>query len=600
MKKAEEGHYSNLIAIATNGYAKYKQDFEALYRMYRGEFEEDVKESLERRRKSSLYVNKAYALVQRLRASTEQAYFTNPSFASFSPLSIWTEDEAEKMQEAFDTYWNKRMKPYVQFSKTTISGYTYGTPVLKVYWANGKPVLEDVNIHDIYFDPSAKDSDDIRLLVNNIYMTEEDVAANKKLGIYNKRFSLSDIQSGNMQNEYRNNYLDLMQDGSSFGRVMLQDVYERLDGSWYLTTTYNRTTILRERVKLEDGLPFVIGKTVPAIDSNDGETVGVYSDSPLAPIYDLQKELNVRVNQEIDAIAEVLNPSFIAERNSGINEIDMRKGPSKVLYVSNLSSIQQYPVPNISQLSVNEERLRQDMEEITGIQMLGSADTSSIVNRQTAEGMNILSSEKSLRTDAYIRTFNESFVEPLIEKIARLIWTYSDDKNLFKGIDRSKDFDFNVSISAGLGATSLQSKLNGLDSAFQKFMALQDTTKAEQTVMDSLPLLGIKNTADYFEPKTNREKREDKVKEKEAIYERQQEQYELEKRKAIAELSKIETENAQKVAEISKDKAELEMQMKKLKEELSIAKEKLSIENRKIDIEEHKLLSSIKGDGDEQ
>ena len=590
MKKVSVGYYANLIQIAYNGYSEYRDDFDALYMMYRGEIPDDLKKSLEDRRKSSIFINKAYALVQRLRASTEQAYFTNPSFASFIPLTPYDEAASEEMQKAFDYYWNKEMKPYVQMSKTITSGFTYGTPIQKVYWDKTKPKLENVNIHDVYFDPSAKDFDDIRFMINNIYMTEDDVAVYKKSGIYNKRFKLEDIKSGNTNMIDSNSYLNLEQDSESFGRVLLQDVYEKIEGDWYISTLYNENTLLRERIKLNDGLPFVAGKTVPTINSSDTLEVGVYSDSALAPIYDLQMELNVRVNQEIDAISEVLNPSYVAERNCGINEVDMRKGPSRVVYVQDISKLKDIPAPNISALAMNEERIRTDIEEITGIQMLGSADTSAIVNRQTAEGMNILSGEKSLRTDAYIRTFNDSFIEPLIEKIARLIWKYSDVPSYFKGVDRSKEFAFSVNVAAGLGATSKQTQLNGLNEAFQKFMTLQDTTRAEQTIIDSLPLMGIRNTAEYYEPRTKKEKREEKAQREQQQAQAQKEQMELEKRKIEAEIAKLENENATYLVEAEKAKLETQLMKEEGTSKTKIDLERIAVDNRRVDIEEQKIL----------
>jgi len=584
----EGGHYANLINIAYNAYSEYEADFESLFNMYKGQLPTDIKESLEKRRKSSIVVNKAYALVQRLRASTEQAYFTNPSFASFIPLTAYEEAASEEMQKSFDYYWNKLMKPYVQLSKTITDGYTYGTPIQKVYWANGMPQLENVSISDVYFDPSAKDFTDCRFVINNVYMTQDDVRALKKSKVYNKRFKIDEIKPNN-DYYHSDTFLNTSQDESSFGRVKLQDVYELIGGKWFVTTMYNRSTILRERIELEDGLPIIAGKTVPNILGPSESQIGTYSDSVLAPIYDLQLELNVRVNQEIDAISEVLNPSYMAERNAGLNEVDMRKGPARVVYVSELSSVEQIPAPNISALAMNEERIRTDIEEITGVQMLGSADTSSVVNRQTAEGMNILSSEKSLRTDAYIRTFNESFIEPLIAKVASLIWKYSDVPTLFKAIDRSKDFHFAVNVAAGLGATSRQAQLNGLNQAFEKFMAIDDRVRAEQSIMDSLPLMGIRNTAEYYEPKTRSQKRKEKEQKEAQNAEMMKKQQDLEERKVDAEINKLENESASYLVAAEKDKVELEIAKEEGVSKNHIDMERVAVDNRRVDIDEQKL-----------
>ena len=597
MKKPVDGngHYANLINIAHNGYVLYQNDFVKLHDMYKGKMPEDMSEALSARRKSSIVVNKAYALVQRLRSSTEQAYFTNNSFASFIPLNAYEEEASEEMQKAFDHYWNKLMKPFIPLSRAFLDGYIYGTPMAKAYWSNGTPVIENMNIHDVYFDPSAKEFSDCRFLINNVYMTVEDIKSYKKSGVYNKSFKISEIMPNNKNGGtlVDNAYLTIAQDENTSGRVVLQDIYEKIEGSWYVTTTYNKNTVLRERVLLNDGLPIFAGKTVPNTLDYNASYVGSYSDSVLAPVYDLQLELNLRVNQEIDAISETLNPSYMAERGSGINEVDMRKGPSRVVYVSNLSQVQQITPPNVTALKMNEERIRTDLEEITGIQMLGSADTSAIVNRQTADGMNILSSEKNLRTDNYIRTVNETFIEPLIAHIGKLIWKYCDNKNFFKGIDRSKGYSFSVNVSAGLGATSKQVQLNGLNEAFAKFMQLGDTQRANQTIIDSLPLLGIKNTAEYFEPMSNREKRESKARQEQQQSKEAERQRVLMERKTEAEIAKLENEAALDTVEAAKVKQELELSKKNGETQLKVDMERIAVDNRKLDIDEQRLYLSM-------
>lgn len=594
MKAAVEGHYAQLIQIAYNGYINYQNDFLKLHDLYKGKMDPDITEVLTARRKSAIVVNKAYALIQRVKASTEQAYFSNERFASFNPLTAYEEAAADELQKAFDYYWSKVMNPYLPMSKTWLEGYIYGTPINKVYWAGKKPVIENVNIHDIYFDPSARDFDDNRFMVNNVYMTQEDVGALKKQGVYNKRFKLAEIQPNNKGVMGQNNFAHQNQDADTYGRVMLQDVYESIGGIWYVTTTYNEMTVLRERIKLEDGCPLFAGKTVPnTLSVMENNPVGTYSDSLLAPVYDLQVELNVRVNQEIDAIAENINPSYIAERGSGLNEIDLRKGPSKVVYVNDINQLKDMKAPPLQHLQMNEERIRTDIEEITGIQMLGSADTSAIVNRQTAEGMNILTAEKSLRTDNYIRTLNDTHTKKMINHIAKLIWKYCDIPDYFQGIDRSKAYNFATDISAGLGATSKQVQLNGLNAAFDKFMALGDSEHANQTIMDSLPLLGFKNTAEYSEPMTRTEKKAAKAQQREAQQAKQQEMESMEKRKINAETSKVENEASMILVEAAKLQADAK-DSKEMEETRSrVELEKIAADNRRLDIEEQKLYLEV-------
>ncbi len=149
MKAAENGHYAQLIQIAYNGYINYQNDFLKLHDLYKGKMDPEILEVLSARRKSAIVVNKAYALIQRVKASTEQAYFSNERFASFNPLTAYEEAAADELQKAFDYYWSKVMNPYLPMSKTWLDGYIYGTPVNKVYWANKSPTIENVSIHDV-------------------------------------------------------------------------------------------------------------------------------------------------------------------------------------------------------------------------------------------------------------------------------------------------------------------------------------------------------------------------------------------------------------------------------------------------------------------
>ena len=601
MKAAEGGHYAQLVQIGYNGYINYQNDFLKLHDLYKGKMDPEVYESLSARRKSSIVVNKAYALVQRVKASTEQAYFTNERFASFNPLTAYEEAAADELQKAFDYYWSKVMSPYLSMSKVWLEGYIYGTPITKVYWSGGRPVIENVNIHDVYFDPSARDFGDCRFVVNNIYMTQEDVGALKKSGVYNKRFKLSEIQPNNKGVAGQFQFAHESQTVETYGRIMLQDVYEKIGSKWYVTTTYNELILLRERHELKDGCPIFAGKTVPNTHSvyENYNPVGSYSDSLLAPVYDLQIELNVRVNQEIDAIAENINPSYIAERGSGLNEVDLRKGPSKVVYVNDINTLKDMKAPPLQHLQMNEERIRTDIEEITGIQMLGSADTSAIVNRQTAEGMNILTAEKSLRTDNYIRTLNDTHTKPMINHIAKLIWKYCDIPDFFQGIDRSKEYKFAVDVSAGLGATSKQVQLNGLSAAFEKFMALGDSEHARQTIMDSLPLLGFKNTAEYQVPMTRTEKKAAKEQKQKAGQAKQKEMEAMEKRKINAEIAKVENEASMTLVEAAKIQSEAQDNKEMEETKSRVELEKIAAENRRLDIEEQKLYLSMKEQDDD-
>ena len=590
----------NLIQIARSGYDLYKEDFDILYDLYKGIFPPEVWNDLAQRRKSALYVNKVYALTNRLRAGTEKAYFSGRDIASFWTDRQNVEEATEKLQGAFSFYWNKRMNSYFNMSKCFTEGYVYGTPVAKVYWGDNRPIVEPLSLHTIYFDPSALSFNDNKFMVNLIFRTVDEIEADTKAGIYNSKFNLKNIKPNNEVVETNSGLVDT-QDEESYGRVTLKDVYEKINGKWHLSTTYNETEVLRWRQVLNDGLPIIAGATVPELMSSTKESVPTYSASLLAPIVDLQKELLVRINQEIDAIAENVNPSYEAEVTSGLKEVDIRKGASKVIYCQNLDQIRRVTPPPLAPLQVNEERIRQDMEDISGISQF-SADNSAMINRQTATGMDILSSEKDVRMDNYIRAVNETFVEPIISRIGMLIWKYAPQERFFKGVDRSFDYDFNVNVSAGLGSTSRQVQLNGYQELFTKFMELGDTERARQSVYDSMALMGIKNTGEYYEEKTKTEldaEREEQLAQQQAM---QEEAMQIEKQKIALEMEKTKSEIALNGLLAKKATLEIELAKEKQEDDLDVEMQKLATDNRKIDVQESQMLLDIanqeKGDSD--
>jgi len=592
-------HIDNLIRIAQTGYQLYREDFDALWQMYKGIMPENLYEQLSQRRKSALYVNKTYSLVNRLRAGTEKAYFSGNKIASFFATGQNVEEASEALQKAFDFYWNKRMNSYFTMSKTFLEGYVYGTPVCKVYWGDNRPIIDPVSVHDVYFDPSALSFQDNKFIINNIYMTTDDVAEYKKSGIYNAKFAINDIKPNNYDREDKR-FAQHNQDEDSYGRVMLRDVYEKIGGKWYISTAYNSNTLLRWRTELKDGLPIVAGATVPEITSFMKKEVPTYSASILAPIVDLQMELNIRVNQEIDAIAENVNPSYEAERTSGLNEIDIRKGPSKVISCNKLEAIRRVVPPNLAPLQANEERIRQDIESIAGISEF-SADNSAMINRQTAVGMDILSSEKDVRMDNYIRAVNETFVEPLVDRIGKLIWKYSPQHLFFKGIDRSTEYDFSVSVSAGLGSSSQQVQLNGYNDLYVKFKELGDEERARQTVYDSMPIMGIKNSGEYYEETTKAQKDKERAEAEAQAMELQQKQMAIEEEKVRAEIDKDKSATQLNILQAKKELILVEQEKDKAEADYSVEMEKVAVDNRKLDIEEsNMLLEMTKGITGEQ
>ena len=108
----------------------------------------------------------------------------------------------------------------------------------------------------------------------------------------------------------------------------------------------------------------------------------------------------------------------------------------------------------------------------------------------------MLSSEANTRIQSLIRGYNETFIEPMLTRLAKLIYKY-DTKFFLQGSFKPP-LDLVAKINTGLGATNKQLQLQNYQMAFQMFAQIQNVQGMLRIVQDILPLLGIKNKEDYF------------------------------------------------------------------------------------------------------
>jgi len=196
----------------------------------------------------------------------------------------------------------------------------------------------------------------------------------------------------------------------------------------------------------------------------------------------LQEEANEIANQRLDNVKFVLNKRWMVARNKNVDigslvrnvpgGITMMDDPQKDVVESNW--------PDVTASSYQEQdRLNADIDEL-----LGNFSSSSVLqNRQAMETpmrtLGMLNSGASMLTEYLLRTYTETFVEPLLRGIVKLEQKYETDVTLMTlamqkaqvyqrfGLDQMTDEILNqeltVKVNVGMGATDPNAKL-------QKFM----------------------------------------------------------------------------------------------------------------------------------
>lgn len=445
-----------LIDESKKGYDLYRNSFYELEQGYLNNLSPEVLKSLKSRRKSHIAPKIIKAKVRKVMISVMKTYFENDEFAKLVPEYSTAEgwEDVEKLQKALDNWTTKRINLYTRFKPSVIDGLVYGTPIIKIYWSGKHLAVTRVKIKDLYIDPNATNVFDIQYCVHRVFSTVGKLRAQ-----FGRKFKWKNY-IGQTDDMGKVSTTDI----GDASRVEVHDVYRFQNGKWLVSTVLPDQTFIRTDVPLKDGLPFIIGNIDPQfVGINEPNAVEAYGASFIESMIPLQEEYTITRNQQIDAIDKTFNPQYMATKTSGLNENDLASGRKKVL-VSQLGEVEQVQIPRIDPSIFHTDRIDSEIQEVSGVTKASQGLTDSGSKYQTATGMSILSEEGNVVVGDIIRALNESFFEPAIRRMVRLIYKYDETPLLYE-VDRMKDVKFFVSINAGVGAVNGEILLNNITQA---------------------------------------------------------------------------------------------------------------------------------------
>jgi hypothetical protein len=504
--------------------------FLKLFNAYQALLDENVVKYLDSKGKSRIPYHMIMTKLQRIHADFVEAYFTNKQFAKISerkslkgsyfdirtqkfiPFSRGVYDgmttkSIEALQSAIDYYTAESDENclYDPLTKVFKQLQIYGTGILKVYWDDDIEI-EKIDIKDIKFDTEATSWEDCKYFVHDIYITKKEILEYRDKGIF-----LPDAEYDKINTDARVNTFN--QNPEEFKRYKLQEVYEEIEGDkWVVSTIWNKEVVLRDKVELPDGNPFIVGTIRDQEVKPDGTdtTVRTYGDSIVAPLIPIQQEMMVVRNQQLDIIDRQLNPRYIIG-DAKINPFDFSNQKISAIRGDG-AQVKELQTPNMRDSNFNVERLGVEAQEIIGVTDYGATGAKQM--NKTATGMSILTSESSKILQHLLRGANETMIKPLFKKIAHLVWTYGSAE-FFWGIDRTQKLDYQVGVDVGLGATNKETALNGKTMAYSKMMEMaqlklkltgdiRSIEKAEKFLYQEIfPLLGVENFEEYESEQLN-------------------------------------------------------------------------------------------------
>ncbi|ECQ7432236.1 hypothetical protein F9U22_00540 [Campylobacter coli] len=480
---------TQLISESKNGYENYKPHFKELQDAYL--LENKIMQKLRKRNKSNIYIPKINSKVKYLITSLNEVYFNSERMADIETYINSDDTIIELWQNAIDFYSGK-INMFKIFQPLFLDVLLVGTSIAKVTWHKGMPRIERVDIDSIYFDPNALNSEDIGYIVNEIYLTYNQIYERQKLGFYKK----IEIEK-------------LFDEDDEYKKIKLYDIYERKgDDTWVVSTLFE-SNLLRNEIDLKDGQPFIWGSMLPQLKKIDNENyVSAYGEPIMASAMPLQDEINITRNLLIDAVRSHIMPKIIVPKSMGISREDIET-LGKPIYTDDPKGIQILPPPNINSSGINLQLLESELTEVTGISPQNNG--AQTANNETATEISIKAQEGGRRSADYIRQYNETFIEPLFDRFAMLVFKYGED-SFFNGFQREDIPSFRFKIQTGTGAMNKEIRRAGIQASmqvfsglYQMYMSIGDANSAygiinasKELTKELLPILGVKNVNSLF------------------------------------------------------------------------------------------------------
>lgn len=444
--------------------------------------------------RSRVFRPKTRGMIRKNEAVAAEAFFSTMDMVSVQPNDA-RNDAQQASADVMSAILQHRLTKSIPWFLTCIGAYqdtqVTGIVISHQTWEYDakkkidKPKIELIPVENFRFDPAAHWYDPINTSPYNIRlipMYVKDVRSRMRQGRWkslDEQKILSAIKNYDTTRMERDgNRTDSTRDVSSVTDYTIVWVHQNVvewDGEDYLYYTLGTEFMLTDPVPLvaeyaHGKRPFVAGYCV--LETHKNYPVGA---SNLGA--NIQDEINEVTNQRLDNVKFALNKQYWVKRNKQVDIRALtRNVPGGVTLLQDLDDARVVETNDVTASSYNEhDRLNLDFDDVTGV-FSGSSVASNRKLNETVGGMNILTGNANQVTGYQLKTFVETWVEPVLRQLMLLEQHYETDEtllalagqkaNLFQrfGIDRVTDEllaqEITLSVNVGMGATSPSDKVN--------------------------------------------------------------------------------------------------------------------------------------------
>lgn len=291
-------------------------------------------------------------------------------------------------------------------------------------------------------------------------------------------------RSGNRRLDPKSN---MMENNSEFRIVWVHRNIIRHNGKDWLYYTAGTHVLLSDPVPLQDVIPWANGKRDYVIGKLEVETDRPYPSGPVELAGGMQRAFNELKNQRFDNIRQVLNRRYLYRAGQQVDVRALsRNVPGGLIGISAPGPLENHvtplPVQDVTSSSFQEEdRLALAMDDLTGSTNVSTVNSNRRLH-ETATGMNLMAESGNKVRNMELRTFTETWMEPVLQQIVQLLGMYETDKTamtvaakkigLMRVLPEYFDQKFTVSVNVGMNSTSPTQRLQRITTAVQTMMNL--------------------------------------------------------------------------------------------------------------------------------
>jgi hypothetical protein len=503
--------------------SNYRRQWDDSIRAFNNQHAADSKYNSELfRKRSNLFRPKTRAIIRKNEAAAATAFFSNIDLIDVTPTN--QSDKAELVSaEVTKQLLQYRLSKTIPWFQVCIGGIqdaqVQGAVAAHVHWrffekhnAKGerealedRPVIDLIPIENIRIDPSADwmnpiESSPYVIHIIPMYWCDVQEKMNfpnpkgqtwrkyKASQVFGQRYDSTDDSTRQARINVGQDPTQQKRDVSDYDIVWVHRHIHRWDGQDWEFYTLASDKMLTDPDPLKETVwhgvrPYVMGKI-------NIETHKPMPSSVPTLVKPLQEEANDLQNQRMDNVKLVLNKRWFAKRGKNVDLASLvRNVPGGITLLDDPElDVKEITWPDVT----NSSYLEQDRVDGDFSDLVGNFNPMQVqaqrTGRESTNTMRMLQGPTNLLTEYMLKTFVETFVQPVLRQVMMLEQHYESDLTLIQlagdkaqvfkryGVDSVTDAvldnELNISVNVGMGATDPAQKIQRFAYALQVFTGI--------------------------------------------------------------------------------------------------------------------------------